>query len=82
AAPNDGAGSREYVRREERGALALFAQGYLAGFILKWNRLTSLFPACASEPAEAALVNAYQAMEMPFRMQQAQQRYQQCWAKP
>jgi hypothetical protein len=72
----------EYIRREERGALALFAQGYPAGFILKWTRLTSLFPACASEAAEAALIKAYQAMEMPFRMQQAQQRYQQRWAKP
>jgi hypothetical protein len=77
-----GPGTLEYIRREERGALALFAQGYLAGFILKWNRLTSLFPACASEAAEAALVKAYQAMEMPLRMQQAQQRYQQRWAKP
>ncbi len=75
-------GTLEYIRREERGALALFAQGYLAGFILKWNRLTSLFPACASEAAEAALIKAYQALEMPFRMQQAQQRYQQRWAKP
>lgn len=75
-------GILEYIRREERGALALFAQGYLAGFILKWNRLTSLFPACASEPAEAAMVKSYQALEMPFRMQQAQQRYQQRWAKP
>jgi hypothetical protein len=71
-----------YMRREERGALALFTQGYLAGFILKWNRLTSLLPACASEPAEAALIEAYQAMAMPFRMQQAQQRYRQRWAKP
>jgi hypothetical protein len=72
----------EYIRREERGALALFAQGYLAGFILKWNRLTSLFPAHASEAAEAALVKAYQALDMPFRMQQAQRRHQQRWSKP
>jgi hypothetical protein len=82
AGKEDGPSTLEYIRREERGALALFAQGYLAGFILKWNHLTSLFPACASEAAEAALIKAYQALEMPFRMQQAQQRYQQRWAKP
>jgi hypothetical protein len=71
----------EYIRCEERGALALFEQGYLAGFILKWNRLVGAFPAVASEAAEAALIKAYEAMEMPLRMQQAQQKYQQRWPK-
>ncbi|MGH7596968.1 MAG: hypothetical protein ACREOI_11490 [bacterium] len=82
AGKQDDPGTLEYMRCEERGALALFAQGYFAGFILKWNRLANLFPACASEPAEAALIKAYQIMGMPFRMQQAQQRFRQRWAKP
>lgn len=71
--------SSEYIRREERGALALFEQGYFAGFILKWKRLTSAFPDVASEPVEAALIKAYEEMEMPLRTQQANEQFKQRW---
>jgi hypothetical protein len=81
AMPAPEAEMRDYLHREERGALALFAQGYYAGFILKWNRLLSAFSNFASEPAEAALIKAYEIMGMPFRMEQARERYQRNWVK-
>ncbi len=67
----------KYIQQEERGAFALFEQGYLGGFILKWNRLTHLFPAISSERAESALIEAYTALGMPLRAQQAREHFKQ-----
>jgi hypothetical protein len=75
----DRANSSDYVLREQQGALALFEQGYLSGFILKWNHLVSAFPKTASEQVEAALIQAYEAMEMPARAQQAIQQFEKHW---
>ena len=71
--------SQSYLKNEERGALALFEQSYFAGFILKWNRLLNAFPEFASEPVEAALIQAYDKMGMPLRKQQALERFKQRW---
>jgi hypothetical protein len=79
AQPHEMSESRDYIQREERGALALFAQDYLAGFVLKWNRLLSAFPEHASQPAEIALIRAYRHLDMPFRLQQALKRFKQYW---
>ncbi len=57
----------------------MFEQGYFAGFILKWNRLVSAFPDFVSEPVEAALIKAYEEMEMPLRTQQAVEQFKQRW---
>ncbi|NUO83967.1 hypothetical protein HUU05_28160 [candidate division KSB1 bacterium] len=68
-----------YIRLEENGTLALFEQGFLGGFILKWNRLLQLFPRASSENAEAALIKAYTTLGMPLRAQQARERFQRKW---
>lgn len=79
AGQREGSKSGDYIQCEERSALALFAQGYLTGFVLKWNRLLSAFPEHTSQPAEIALIQAYKQLDMPFRLQQARERFQQHW---
>lgn len=54
-----------YFQLEENGAYSLYSQGYMAGFILKWNRLKTLMPQATSERIETALTDAYQKMQMP-----------------
>lgn len=69
----------EYIQLEKQGAISLFEQGFIGGYIIKWNRLVSLFPNIRSEKEEAALIKAYQEMKMPFRMRQAIQRFKARW---
>jgi len=61
---------QNYVSMETNGALALFNQGYISGFIIKWNKLITIYPNIKSEQAEAALIKAYKLMDMPARLKE------------
>ncbi len=68
-----------YLQLEKQGAMALYEQGFIAGFIIKWNRLASIFPEARSERAEAALIKAYAKMDMPYRMRKAIVAFKKHW---
>jgi hypothetical protein len=58
---------QKYITMEMNGAMALFDQDYLPGFVIKWNQLKSAFPHVISEKAEKALMEAYQKLGMEKR---------------
>ena len=60
--------SQKYISLEINGALALFEQGFIPGFILKWNKLLYAFPSVKSEKAQNALTESYKKMNMPKRL--------------
>lgn len=68
-----------YVNRQITGMLSLFKQGFVAGFIIKWNRFANANPEVTSEEVEAILIRAYKSFKMPFRMKEAAQQFKQKW---
>jgi len=62
--------SQNYWSLEINGALALFDQGYIAGFIIKWNKLLHAFSNIKSAKGEQALAEAYKIMNMPARLKE------------
>jgi hypothetical protein len=60
--------SQKYISLEINGALALFDQGFIAGFIIKWKKLLNAFPNIKSEKAKQALIESYNIMKMPKRL--------------
>jgi hypothetical protein len=64
----DAGSLKKYIKFEEKGALSLFEQGYISGFVIKSNRLKYAFPKYSSKKLETALIKAYKIMEMPARM--------------
>lgn len=61
---------QNYVSMETNGALALFNQGFISGFIIKWNKLTTIYPNVSSEKTKAALIKACKLMDMPARLKE------------
>ena len=57
-----------YLFLEENGAVALYDQGFVSGFILKWNRLHYQFPDVVLSRADILIESAYEQMEMPGRL--------------
>jgi hypothetical protein len=62
--------SQNYISLEISGAMALFDQGYIAGFIIKWHKLSHAFSNIKSEKGEQALAEAYRIMNMPARLKE------------
>ena len=60
---------KEFVELETNGALSLFHQGFISGFIVKANRLMVQFPEENFLDLAAELIQAYDAMKMPSRKQ-------------
>lgn len=69
----------EYVKLEENGALALFEQRFLSGFIFKCNKLKRLYPEFQLKDLQLALIKAYDEMEMPFRKEKELQDFNTRW---
>jgi hypothetical protein len=60
--------SQKYISLELNGALALFEQGFISGFIIKWKKLLNAFPNIKSENVQKALGESYKIMKMPKRL--------------
>lgn len=59
----------QYIQREEKGAIALFEQGFISGFILKANRMITFFPGYNLSQLKKFLMTAYQMMGMTFHLE-------------
>jgi hypothetical protein len=57
-----------YFEFEKNGAMALYSQNFIPGFILKWSRLTSTFPELKNQRLDSALFKSFEKMNMPTRM--------------
>lgn len=62
-----------YLTLEENGAVALFEQGFISGFIIKWNRLHYQFPGVKLSEADRLIESAYEQMNMPARLKAVKQ---------
>jgi len=72
---------QHYIFIETNGALSLFEQGYVAGFIIKWNRLLNTFPKVSSKTAIRALIKAYEIMAMPARLDNIMRKHEMDYKK-
>jgi hypothetical protein len=61
------------IQQEDNGAMALYEQGFIPGFILKWNRWRMAFPELTLPNADQAISKAYEQMDMPARMKATEQ---------